>query len=335
MKKSRVRISDLARSLDLSLCTVSKILNRSFDGFSYAPETIARVEAAAKKMDYRPNRHAQSLRTRKSGLIGFVLPTEQVAMFGSLTERLELEMRQHGYQVLIVHTRNDPAAEAELIPQLLDRNVDGLVWIPATARVKLPRVGLRPDFPAVILDRTGCTADMPFVATDNREAARAMAQRIHDMGHRRVGVINAPANDRSMTERLKGLRDVFGDEIGLRDTVNSPDAARMATMDLMSAGLTLTALVTLSESLAIGALSALNALRIRVPDDLSFAAFDDFPLAAEWTPPLTVVRQEIGHLAAATAELLVRRIKAPKEHCASVRISATLMWRESVMACRA
>jgi hypothetical protein len=70
VKGSKATISDLAQTLALSLCTVSKIFDRSFDGFSYAPETVTRVEVAAKKMGYRPKPVAQSLRTRKSKPIG-------------------------------------------------------------------------------------------------------------------------------------------------------------------------------------------------------------------------------------------------------------------------
>ena len=332
MKTKRVTITDLARSLNLSLCTVSKILNRSFDGFTYAPKTIARVEAEAKKLGYRPNPQAQSLRTRQSRLIAFILPTPQVALFGTLTDQLEVELRNRGYHVLIAHTRNDPRAEAELIPEILARGVDGMVWIPATSRVNLSKVGLKPDFPVVILDRSGCTTALPFVATNNREATRELARRVYDLGHRRIGVINAPENDRSMTERLKGIRDVFSDEICVCNTDNHPAASRSATIKLYKGSDKFTMLFALSESLAIGALAGLRDLELRIPEDLSFAGFDDFPLASHWSPSLTVIRQNTAGLARATADLLLKRIQAPHDSFASIRIAASIEWRGSVIA---
>lgn len=331
MKNSRVTITDLARSLGLSLCTVSKILNRSFDGFTYAPKTIARVEAEAKRLGYRPNPQARSLRTRQSRLIGLVLPSAQIALFGTLTDRLEVELRNRGYHVLIAHTRNDPRVETEVIPEMLERGVDGLIWIPAASRVNLAKAGLRADFPAVILDRSGCTKALPFVATDNRQATRELARRSYELGHRRIGVINAPANDRSMTERLNGLRDVFGDGICLADTDNHPAAGRSATIDLCQRfGGDFTLLIALSESLAIGALAGLREANVRITEDMSFAAFDDFPLASHWSPALTVIRQDVMGLARATVDLLFRRIQAPHDSFASIRIGASLEWRGSV-----
>lgn len=334
MRTSRVTISDLARALDLSVCTVSKILNRSFDGFTYAPETIARVDAAAKKLGYRPNSHARSLRTRESRLVGFILPTAQIALFGALTDRLEMELRKRGYLVVIAHSRNDAAAEVELIPEFLARGIDGLVWIPASLQVRPEKFGISGRFPLVILDRPDCSREIPFVATDNRESARALAQRIYDAGHRRVEVINASVGDRAMTERLLGIQDVFRTGISVTDIVNETEPARAATVKLFQRRTRPGVLFALSEPLAIGALSGLRDLDLRIPEDLSFAAFDDFPLASQWAPPVTVVRQDIDRLAAAAAELVVGRILHPRTAFPSVRVPASIEWRGSVAAAR-
>lgn len=330
MKSSRVTISHLAKTLDLSVCTVSKILNRSFNGFTYAADTIARVDALAQKLGYRPNSHARGLRTRQSGLVGFILPTAQIALFGALTDRLEMELRARGYQVMIAHSRNDTGAERELIAEFLARGIDGLVWIPASLKVVPEKSGLPPSLPVVILDRPGCTSAIPFVATDNRESARALARRIYDTGHRTVEVINAPAGDRAMSERLQGIKDVFGQGMSVTNIANETEPARAATVGLFENQSRPGLLFALSEPLAIGALSGLRDLHLRIPEDLSFAAFDDFPLASQWSPPVTVVRQEIDQLASAAAQLLVGRIKHPRKSFSSVRIPASIEWRGSV-----
>lgn len=330
MKGSKVTITDLAKSLDLSLCTVSKILNRSFDGFSYAPETVTRVEAAAKKMGYRPNPQAQSLRTRKSKLIGFVLPTAEIALFGALTDRLELEFRQRGYHVLIAHTRHDSKEEASLVAELLARGVDGLVWVPAVEKVDADKVGVGRTFPAVIVDRVGCTASIPSVATANREAAEALARRAFEAGHRQVVVLNAPANDRTMVERCEGIKAVFP-KCAVLDTLNEIHSARKATAELLARNVKATLLVTLSEPLSIGALATLRDLEVSLPDSLSFAGFDDFPLAAHWSPRLTVIRQDVAALACAATNLLLARLKNPRKKFGDIRVPASIEWRESIL----
>jgi DNA-binding LacI/PurR family transcriptional regulator len=331
MSRSAVTLSDVARSLNLSTCTVSKILNRSFKGFSYSPETIRRVEKAAVRLNYTANAQARSLRTSKSMLVGFLLPSAEFFLFGALTDRLERELRTWGYQVLSVHSRNDVQEEKELIPTLLSRGIDGLIWIPSQSRFSPSEMGLRTGLPAIILDRPFCTTELPFVATDNRAAAQELAKRIRQEGHRSAVVINAAAQDRSMKERCQGMTDVFGKNLRTIDVPN--DAAEAKKAILAFIGLEKkrpTVLVALSEALAIGTLAGLRELNMSIPSEISFAAFDDFPLASHWSPRITVVQQDLEKLASQSAQLLLQRMKSPRKNFENIRIPAQLVWRESV-----
>jgi len=330
MRRNRVTLADLARSLDLSTCTVSKILNRSFDGFTYSKETIRRVEECAEQMGYTANTQARSLRTRRTMLIGFLLPSAQISLFGALTDQIELELRNRGYQVLIVHSRNDAAAEPALIASLLARGIDGLVWIPASETVDPAAAGLRPEFPAVILDRPFCTDAFPFVATENRAAARELAQRAWDLGHRTIGVLNAPEADRSLRERFEGFRDVFGRSIKLAEIPNEAAAAKTAVMEMLGKKVRPSLIAALSEPLAIGAIAGVRDLGLNFSEALSFVAFDDFPLAGHWSPRITVIRQDVPRLAQETARLLLTRIENPHAKFDNLRVEATVEWRESV-----
>lgn len=331
MRNSRVTINDLARTLNLSTCTVSKVLNRAFERSTYSQETIRRVDAKAREMGYVPNPQARSLRTRKTMLAGFLLPSAQPSIFGALTDQIELQLRPHGYQVLIAHSRNDAAVERELLSSLVARGIDGLIWIPGRDNIKLPEAGLRPDFPVVILDRPGCGGGLPFVATDNRAASEDLARRMHDLGHRRVMVLNAPEGDRSMSERFQGLADVFGAGIQAVDLPNDSGRAKDAVVGALRHGACLPdALVALSELLAIGALAGLRDLELKVPEQISFAAFDDFPLAGHWSPRLTLIRQDVAQLATSVVQMLLQRMAEPATRLSDIRVPAALEWRESV-----
>lgn len=335
MKNSRVTISDVARSLSLSTCTVSKVLNREFSKSKYPEATIQRVTEKAREMGYVPNSQARGLRTRRSMLIGFLLPSAQASLFSTLTDQIERQLRPHGYQVLIAHSHREEAGEQELVKMLLARGVDGLIWVPGREQTGPAERDLREDFPAVILDRPGSGGRLPFVATDNAGATERLARRMHAMGHRRVLALNAPEGDRSMNERFQGLAKVFG--AGLR-AVNGPNesgAAKEAVMKtLRRSGRLPDALVALSESLAIGALGALRDLDLAIPGEISFASFDDFPLAGHWSPRVTVIRQDVAKLAQAAVETVLARIQAPSMTCKNVRVPAEIDWRESVSAPR-
>ncbi len=331
MSRNRVTLNDLSRELSLSTCTVSKILNRSFRG--YSPETIRRVEACAARLGYAANAQARSLRLKKSMMVGFLLPSAEVSTFGALTDQLELALREHGYQLLSSHSHNDPKEERRLMTALLARGVDALLWIPARDQVDPKAAGLKSSFPAVILDRPLCSAALPFVATNNREAARELGRRVAALGHRQVGVLNAPEGDASMAERCEGLRDHFGEGLQVLDLPNRAEEARKGVARFFT-GRDLqrpTALIALSEPLAIGAIAGLRDCDLQIGRDLSFASFDDFPLASHWTPRITAVRQNLGELARRGVELLLARMANPKQRFASIRVDAEIQWRESVV----
>jgi LacI family transcriptional regulator len=325
-------MDDLARRLRLSKCTVSKILNRAFEGFSYAPATIRRVDKMARRMGYQPNIHARALRTRRSHLVGLALPTGSLPFFGVLTECLEAELRVAGYQVLVAHSRNDPATEREVLRSLVARSVDGLLWMPVRTRFSARSLGLEPGFPLVLLDRPIPGSRLPLVATDNRAATRELAGRLRALGHSSVLAFNAPKSDLSMVEREEGLRDALGRGLVVENMANDPAPARAAVRRLAETKARFTALVALSEPLSLGALAGLRDAGWGIPERISFAGFDDFPLASHWTPPVTVMRQDLPRIATAATAALLSQLRSSPELPAPVRVPAVLEWRSSVAA---
>lgn len=330
MSTQRVTLAVLAKSLKLSTCTVSKILNKSLKGVRHAPETIRRVEEAAERMGYRANAQARALRTRRSQLIGFLLPSAQTSVFGELTDRLEFELRAFGLHLLIGHSRNSADEEARLLSMFLSHGVDGLLWIPSRERLHLADYQLPKGFPVVVLDRPASCAGAVHVITDNRKSSRLLAQRIYDHGHRHVAVLNSSPGDRSMKERLAGIEDVFGASLTVADGENTAEAGRGAADRWFEEPWSFTALVALSEPLAIGALGAMRDHDIAAPHGLSFAAFDDFPLAAHWSPRITVLRQDIPSIARVAVARLSALLADPGSPVESVQVPAILEWRDSV-----
>lgn len=330
MARTRVTISDLARNLQLSTCTVSKILNKSFNGFSYSPETIARVEEAAERLGYRANAQARALRTKKSGLIGFVLPSARLSFFGDLTDALEFRLRERGYQLLLGHSRDSQADEVQLLSTFHSRDVEGLLWVPLKERVRFSDHHIPENFPLVLLDRPTSTKGASHVTTDDRASSRLLAERIKAAGHRRIAVVNAPKDDRSLRERFAGMEDVFGTKIVSCEVENSAESARASVTQLLQKSLAFTALVALSEPLAIGALAAIRDREMDIPRELSFASFDDFPLAAHWAPRITLMRQDVDTLAQSAVEKILSLMEAKTPRVTNAKIPALLEWRESV-----
>jgi DNA-binding LacI/PurR family transcriptional regulator len=328
--EEKATVSSLARDLGLSTCTVSKILNRSFDGFTYAAETIRRVENAAKRKNYIPNAHARSLRTNRSMTIALVVPGGIPYFSGTLVENIERELRPLGYETIVGHSTGDPSDECKLIKTMLGKGIDGLLWIPYGKKLGPKDLAISDTFPLVLLDRPGCSHCFPTVMTDNEAASLDLAKRIRDAGHGSVVMLTAPSEDDSLREREAGIRKIFGRKITLIESGNEMEDARRAIADVATK-IGKAVLVCLSQNLALGALMALMEKGIVPGVDVGFASFDDLPMCEIWQPSITRIQQNLDLLAKEAVRLLTEKMQNPGcQQSLEVRIPAKLTWGSSV-----
>ena len=328
--EEKATVSSLARDLGLSTCTVSKILNRSFDGFTYAAETIRRVETAAKEKNYIPNVHARSLRSNRSMTVALVVPGGIPYFSGALVESIERELRPLGYETLVGHSTGEPSNESKLIRTMLGKGIDGLLWIPYGKTLRPKDLAIADTFPLVLLDRPGCSHRFPTVITDNEAASLELAKRIRDAGHGAVTMLTTPGDDDSIREREAGIRKIFGRKITRILSKNEMEAARLA-IAAVAAELGESVLVCLSQNLAAGALMALMEKGIALGVEAGFASFDDLPMCEIWQPSITRIQQNLDLLAKEAVRLLTEKMQTPS--CwqpLEIRIPAKLTWGSSV-----
>lgn len=328
-------ISQLSARLNLSICTISKILNRSFEGVTYAEGTIRRVEAAAIKFGYSPNVHARSLRTKRSMTIGMVVPAGIPYFTGSLVESIEGALRPLGFETFISHSTSDTVKEAHLINNIIGRGVDGLMLIPYSTGLSASELQIPAKFPLILLDRPGFNGRFPAVMTDNRGACRELAARIVDAGQKSVTVLSSDCGDLSISERAQGVSDVYGSRMKSVNAPNERGAACLVVSKLLNkmAGQTL---ICLTESLALGALRAIRDRGLEIGRDIGFACFDDLPLCDIWQPSICRIEQDIEGLGREAVRLLVEKIQSPAtKQSLEIRIPARLIWGDSVLPSKA
>ena len=329
-RKEKATVTSLARDLGLSTCTVSKILNRSFDGFTYAAETIRRVDKAAKLKGYVANAQARSLRTKRSMTVGFVVPGGIPYFSGVLAENIEKELRPLGYETIIGHSTPEPSHESKLIKTMVGKGIDGLLWIPYGKTLRPKDLAVADTFPLVLLDRPGCSTSFPTVITDNEAASFDLAKRIREAGHSSVVMLTSQSDDDSLREREAGIRKVFGRKIRLIYSGIEIDDASKA-IAAVATELRKSVLVCLSQNLALGALLALRAKNLVPSEDVGFASFDDLPMCEIWQPSLTRIQQNLCLLAKESVRLLTEKIRNPGcQQPLEVRIPAMLTWGSSV-----
>jgi len=326
-------IHDVAARAGVSAATVSRVLN----GKSVVrEETQKQVLEAARKLSYVPNVAARSLSSRRSQTLGIVLPDVHGEFFSEVIRGIDLAARQEGYHVLVSGSHSDIGEMLAVLAAMRGR-VDGLVVMAPDAEPASLRASLPPDLPLVLLSSGDPARDT--IAVDNYGGARAMMRHLAELGHRRIAFVKGPRRNADARERLRGYRDAMRRAGATADdrrelagdfTEESGAAAARAALEIAPRP---TALFAANDSMAVGALSALAAAGVRVPEEISVAGFDDIPIARYVTPPLTTLRVDVAELGRRALGLLLEAIRQPSSAAPRREtIAATLVARTSTRA---
>ncbi|EFL52557.1 transcriptional regulator, LacI family [Solidesulfovibrio fructosivorans JJ]] len=301
-------IRDVAALASVSIASVSRYLN--------TPEkvrqaTAERIRAAMKACGYRFNYAAKVLSTQRTKTLGLVIPTITNTVFADSTRGLQDEATRRGYQVLLANADYDPAAEGRLIRHLLERQVDALVMTVSDPLAIMARETPALDIPSVFLYSTLADAPVSSVGIDNEKGGYDATAHLLDLGHERLAMLagSFAASDRSR-HRYEGYRRCLRQRGLDHDpslVVQAPfglEHCREAVSRLMNRAAPPTAIFASNDLMAIGAMGALRAFGLTVPQDVSVVGFDDVTFASYVTPRLTTIRQpvyEMGRLAAKVA----------------------------------
>jgi LacI family transcriptional regulator len=304
-------ISDVAKRAGVSAMTVSRVVNGT--GHT-SVETRARVEAAIDELGYVPNALARQLRSKRTKTIALLVADISNPYFTTIARGVEDFFVAHGYSVMYCNTDEDAAEEEQYLLALIERQVDGVLLVPARTAGDSFRLLQSHRTPFVVIDRRVTSRNVDSVRCDSEAGAHELVQHLLGLGHRRIAVLTGAASISTSIDRVAGARRAL-EEAGLElpDTMihygsfnygksNQADGYRMAQDMLAGPGLAPTAVFCANNFIAFGAIRALREAGLRVPDDMSVVSFDDLP--EEWLsePFLTVARQpayDIGHHAAA------------------------------------
>jgi LacI family transcriptional regulator len=338
LKAKRVTSQDVAQLAGVSRTTVSLVLNH-VEGTQISPETARRVFEAAEQLGYVPDANAQALASRRSQLIGLVLARRlhTIASDTYLTQILEGvvdTLSATGYRLLV-----------DVVEEVIDRqaylrlvranHVDGLL-------ISGPRLddaaleGLVADgFPAVLIGSLP-GVDLCSVDVDNQAAARQAVEHLIRLGHRRIACIpHASPTFAASLDRLTGYREALATHRLPYDTALvqyadfSPQSGYTAMQALLQAAPGFTAAFVSSDTVAVGALSALRTANLSVPQEVAVVGFDDLPLAGFTTPALTTVALPVTGMAQAACQILLRQLAGQPPIACHVRLESRLVVRES------
>lgn len=318
MKPRRPTSREVARRAGVSRSTVSVVLN-DVTSIAIAPETRQRVLDAARELGYVPSAAARQLASGRARTIGLVISyaehLKSDAFVPQALYSLNHAAHRRGFRVLVEALEDVTAPDA--YHQLVrGKQIDGLIVLnPREDDARLPKL-IADGFPVVVI---GHAPAGPQVDVDNVGAARRLTEHLLGLGRRRVASLPyAPLAHHSSRMRLDGWRaalETAGLDAGdawVEVADFSAESGRAATERLL-ARVRPDALVAGNDVVAFGAMTALRAAGLRIPDDVAVVGFDDIPLAAHACPPLTTVRLPAVEMGRRAAETLIRRIEGVSE----------------------
>ena len=328
---------DIANLAGTSQSTVSRVLNDTPTRVPIAAETRERVTAAARKLGYRPNPLARGLRGAPTMLIGAVVRDITDPFFAGAIEALSTEARSRGYNVVLGHAHGSVDEALELAAVLETRHCDAIVLLGDMQDQPHLLADLRNStVPVVALWQGSSLLEVPTVDVDNAAGIVAGLEHLIELGHRRIAFVSGrplgdirerqAAFESFMTERFGAIPDGY-----VRHVPNSPTGGEDALTDLLRLADPPTAIVTSTDTLAVGVLHAAYTAGKRVPAELSVIGFDDIQLAGHTVPALTTLRMPTREIVARGLQAaidLARDPSAPRGPRVEV-VAATLIVRES------
>jgi len=332
----RTTLKTLANYLELSPTTVSFVISGSPLAAMIAETTRERIWDAAKKLNYRPNVFARYLHTKRTYSVAVLVPDLGDEYSAALVGGIERYLAKKGFFYFVVSHRGAPELMESSPDTLLDRGVEGMIFIntPLHRTLPVPIVAI-----CDITDGPGITR----ITIDNGEAAALAVGHLVTLGHRDFAVIKGPQGNGDTDDRWRKLQTEcrrYGikihpdntEHLGIYPACNERSMSEngfTAAKKLLARKRAFTALLAFNDASAIGAIRAFSDVGLRVPRDVSVIGFDDIPQSSFTVPRLTTIRQPLSSMGELAAETLLDKISGNNGAPRLIKIAPELVVRET------
>jgi len=288
-----LNIAEIARRANVSTATVSRTLNQSGP---VKAATARKVWRAVTELNYVPNSHARTLVSGRSRIIGVIVSDITNPFFPELLRSFETLAAEKQYDLIVTSTDYETTRMTACLRRMLERKVDGVAMMTSEMDLGVIKELSRRGVPIVFMDVGQVGPKMSHVMIDYGNGVRQAVDHLAGLGHKRMAFISGPLELHSARTRrqafLEGMRGhgIEPDKKLVREGTHTAEGGREAMTALLRLSKRPTAVVCSNDWTAIGALNAIAAAGLRVPQDISLVGFDDIPLASYTNPPLTSVR---------------------------------------------
>jgi len=313
MKK--ITIKDIATEAEVSISTVSFVINGKGEKMGISGAVIKKVQEVAERLNYRPSMIATSLRTGKTRSIGLIVEDISNQFFADLARVIEDEAKNIDYRVFYCSTGDDDERSQELIHSLLQANVDGFIITPTKNLEESVELLIKLKKPVVLIDRYFPGQRVSHVAMDNYEASNSATKFLIKKGCKNIAVVNNTSEMIQMSLREDGCRDalkeagIYKDSLVLHMEYHSYEQNRIAAVvEFFQKNKEIDAVIFLTNYMGLIGLQAFKDMGIRIPQDISVVSFDDHDSFKLHTPTITVIEQPIKEIAVKSIQLLMSQM---------------------------
>ncbi len=309
-----VTIRDIAQKSNVSIATVSRVLNNSAN---VSGETRIKVEKAIRELHYTPPALKRNFPRESTDTIGLLLPDIKNIFYPAVIRGIEEELEKNDYNFFLCITDENIDKEKKYLNTLLKKGVEGIVFLGTrpTEETSEHVVNLSQRMPVLIINDYIIGSNVYSVMTDEVDGAYKANRYLIDLGHTKIAFINGDVEFTTYRYKFRGYEHALldnnvpvRDEYIIKETPYEIGGYRGAKK-LLAFKDPPTAIFTASDQIAVGVIQAIYEEGYSIPDDFSLIGFSDIPLAAELYPPLTTVNQfpyKTGKLAASIIMKLIR-----------------------------
>lgn len=336
MKKITIR--DIAKQAEVSISTVSFVINGKGEKMAISPTVIKKVQDVAQKLHYKPSMIASSLRTGKTRSIGLIVEDISNQFFADLARVIEDEAKNINYRVFYCSTGDDNERSEELVQSLLQANVEGFIITPTRNLEKTISQLLKLQKPVVLIDRYFANQKVSHVVMDNYEGSYSATKFLIGKGKKNIAVVNNESGMIQMKLREKGYvaalkeEGIYNENYTLHLDFHASEQSRIETIiNFFKKNKEIDAVLFLANYLGLAGLQAFRTLKYKIPEDISVISFDDHDSFKLHTPTISVIAQPIEEIAVKSIQLLMSQMTNLDDFkIEKVLKKGTLIVRESV-----
>lgn len=318
MATRRTSLKEMAEQLGVSIATVSRALRNSHE---VGEEMKTRVQELAKKLNYRPNPFAQSLRQQKPKVIGVVVPNLVTHYYAAVLDGIEDYATKAGYAVVAANSHEDHIREEKAIDNFVGMYVEGIIACLAQDTVdyshftEINEMGI----PLVFFARTCLPEIFSSVVSNGYEAAFQATRHLIETGSKRIAFIGGPTHLDMVKRRKHGYLEALRENnisIDRSIVINGDidyESARNATLQLLQRDDRPDAILAFNDIITYAAFDAIKTLRLEIPKDVAIIGFTEAESSAFVTPKLSVIMDQAHLTGERACELLLRNIRGDKK----------------------